>query len=90
MAKHEYKTLIYALEGKYTYSLRYWWDNSAQKAYGEKERARFIGAIPTQMKQLEQALTELDQDGWELVAYNTYMAFPWTLHGSAVLRRPLP
>lgn len=33
MSNWEYKTLVYAIEGKVVYSLRFWAD-SARKAYG--------------------------------------------------------
>lgn len=51
MGSHEFKTLIYAIEGKCTHSLRCWCDLSGDKAYGEKQGTRLIGAIPSQMKQ---------------------------------------
>lgn len=89
MGSYEYKALIYAIEGKYTHSLRYWCELSGSKAYGEKQRARLIGAIPSQMKQLEQAMTELDQEGWELVSHSTSMIFPWVPQGTAIVRRRL-
>jgi hypothetical protein len=84
----EYKTLVYSLEGKYFYSLRFWAD-SARKTYGPRERSTLIGGIARQMRQLEQALQELDQEGWELVSVSTWMALPATRHGTAVLRRRL-
>jgi hypothetical protein len=46
-----------------------------------------IGGIHQQMRQLEQALKELDQEGWELVSASIWMTF-FTRHGVAVLRRP--
>jgi len=87
--KHwEYKTLVYALEGKYFYSLRCWYDCSAGKVYGPRERAILVGGIPGQLRQLEEAMKELDQEGWELVSVSVWTAFPMTRHGCAVLRRP--
>ena len=84
----EYKTLVYSVEGKYYYSLRFWADSQG-KAYGPRERSTLIGGIARQMRQLEQALQELDQEGWELVSVSTWMAFLVTRHGTAVLRRRL-
>jgi hypothetical protein len=82
----EYKTLVYSIEGKYFYSLRYWADSQG-KAYGPRERSTLIAGIARQMRQLEQALRDLDQEGWELVSVSAWMAFPATRHGAAVLRR---
>jgi hypothetical protein len=87
MSVWEYKTLVYSLEGKVVYSLRFWAD-SAGKAYGPRERSTLIGGIARQMRQLEDALKELDREGWELVSVSAWMAFPFTRHGCAVLRRP--
>jgi hypothetical protein len=84
----EYKTLVYSVEGKYFYSLRYWADTQGN-AYGPRQRTTLIGGIFRQMRQLEQALKELDQEGWELVSVSTWMAFFFTRHGTAVLRRRL-
>jgi hypothetical protein len=86
MSRWEYKTLLYSLEGRYWYSLRFWVDPTG-KAYGPRERATLIGGLVRQMRQLEEALKELDQEGWELVSVSTWMAFPATRHGCAVLRR---
>ena len=87
MPQWEYKSLTYGIEGKVVYSLRFW-EDSSRRAYGPKERGRWIGGIHQQMRQLEQALKELDQDGWELVSASVWMTF-FTRHGVAVLRRPV-
>jgi hypothetical protein len=87
MSGWEYKTLVYSIEGKVVYSLRFWAD-SAGKAYGPRERSTLIGGIIRQMRQLEEALKELDREGWELVSVSAWLAFPFTRHGCAVLRRP--
>jgi hypothetical protein len=87
MPQWEYKTLTYAIEGKVVYSLRFWADSSG-RAYGPKERARWIGGIFQQMRQLEEALNELDRDGWELVSMSVSVVFLFVRHGAAVLRRP--
>jgi hypothetical protein len=87
MSGWEYKTLVYSLEGKVVYSLRFWAD-SAGKAYGPRERSTLIGGMARQMLQLEEALKELDWEGWEFVSVSACMAFPFTRHGCAVLRRP--
>ena len=86
MAHWEYKALTYLIEGKYYYSLRYWGDPSTGKVYGPRERSTIL--IWRQMQQLEAALKELDQEGWELVSVSVWTAFPMTRHGCAVLRRP--
>jgi hypothetical protein len=88
LSRWEYKTIVYSIEGKYFYSLRFWADSKG-KVYGPRERAKLIGGIARQMRQLEQALKELDQEGWELVSVSTWMVFLATKHGTAVLRRPL-
>jgi hypothetical protein len=88
MSHWEYKTLTYSIEGKYFYSLRFWVD-SAGKTHGTRERSSLIGGIVVQMQQLEKALKELDEEGWELVSVSVWMAFPGVRHGCAVLRRPL-
>lgn len=88
MAHWEYKTLTYLIEGKYYYSLRYWGDPSTGKVCGPRERATLVGGIPRQMHQLEEALKELDQEGWELVSVSVWTVFPFTRQGCAVLRRP--
>ena len=67
MSQWEYKTLMYGVEGKYVYTLRYWADSSL-RAYGPKERAHWWGGLLHQIRQLEEALKELDQEGWELVS----------------------
>lgn len=59
MTHWEYRTLFYALEGKHFYSLRYWYDLSAGNIYGPKERATLLGGIPRQMRQLEEALQNI-------------------------------
>ena len=84
MPQWEYKTLTYGIEGKYVYSLRFWEDFSRQ-TYGPKERS--MTGIPQQMRQLEEALKELDQEGWELVSASIWLNF-FTRQGVAVLRRP--
>jgi hypothetical protein len=86
MAQWEYKTLTYGIEGKVVYSLRFWVDAS-RRVYGSKESGRLIGGIHQQMRQLEEALKQLDQEGWELVSASIWMTF-LTRHGVAVLRRP--
>jgi hypothetical protein len=86
MPQWEYKTLTYGIEGKVMYSLRFW-EDASRRAYGPKERARLIGGIHQQMRQLEAALKELDQEGWEVVSVSICMTF-FTRHGVAVLRRP--
>lgn len=88
MTHWEYKTLTYLLEGKHFYSLRYWGDASAGKVYGPQERATLVGGVWRQMRQLEEALKELDKEGWELVSVSVWTAFLFTRHGCAVLRRP--
>ena len=85
MTHWEYKTLMYGIEGKYYYSLRYWADSTG-KSYGPRARATLF--VWRQMHQLEEALKELDQEGWELVSASVWVAFPYTRHGCAVLRRP--
>jgi hypothetical protein len=87
MSHWEYKTLIYSIEGKYVYSLRFWADRMG-KVYGPRERATLVGGLWRQMRQLEEALKELDQEGWELVSVSVWTAFLATRHGCAVLRRP--
>ncbi len=87
MSNWEYKTLIYGIEGKVVYSLRFWGD-SAGKAYGPRERSTLIAGISRQMCQLEEALKELDRDGWELVSVSVWTAFLFTRQGCAVLRKP--
>ena len=82
----EYKTLIYSIQGKVVYSLRFWAD-SAGKAYGPRERSTLIGGIARQMRQLEEALKVLDREGWELVSMSIWLAFACVRHGCAVLRR---
>jgi hypothetical protein len=81
----EYKSLTYSLQGKVVYSLRFWADSSG-RAYGPKDRARLIGGIAQQVRQLGEALKELDQEGWELVSVSVWMTF-FVRHGVAVLRR---
>ena len=61
--------------GKVVYSLRFWAD-SAGKAYGPRERSTLIGGIARQMRQLEEALKELDREGWELVSVSAWLARP--------------
>ncbi len=87
MTNWEYKTLHYAYEGKVVYSVRFWADAEG-KAYGPRERSRLIAGESWQMHQLEGALKELDGEGWELVSVSTRLSFPFSLGGSAVLRRP--
>ena len=86
MKTYEYKALTYLIEGKYTHSLRYWGDSTG-KAYGKKEKSKWIGGVGWQMEQLEEALAELDEDGWELVTMSIWTAFLVTRHGTAMLRR---
>ena len=87
MSKWEYETLVYSIEGKVVYSLRFWAD-FAGKAYGPRERSTLIGGVFHQMRQLEEALKELDGEGWELVSVSTWTTFPFTRQGCAMLRRP--
>ena len=86
MPQWEYKTIAYGIEGKVVYSLRFW-EDSSRRVYGPKERARLIGGIHQQRRQLEEALKDLDQEGWELVSASIWTTF-FTRHGVAVLRRP--
>ena len=86
MRTYEYKALIYLIEGKGWYSLRYWGDSSG-KAYGKKEKSTLLAAVVRQMEQLEGALAELDEDGWELVTVSIWTALPMTRQGTAMLRR---
>ena len=86
MPQWEYKTIAYGIEGKVVYSLRFW-EDSSRRVYGPKERARLIGGIHQQRRQLEEGLKELDQEGWELVSASIWTTF-FTRHGVAVLRRP--
>jgi hypothetical protein len=83
----EYKIQVYSMEGNVVYSLRFWSD-SAGKAYGPRERSTLIGGILRQMRQLEEALKELDREGWGLVSVSAWLNFPFTPQGCAVLRRP--
>ena len=83
MSHWDYKTLVYCLQGRF----RFWADTTG-KTYGPRERTTLVGGIPRQMRQLEGALTELDQEGWELVSMSVWMVFPLTRHGCAVVRRP--
>ena len=87
MAQWEYKTLTYTFEGKFFSTLRFWADSSG-RAYGPREQARSIGRVAQQLRQLEEALKELDQDGWELVSASVWTSWPYTQHGAAILRRP--
>ena len=86
MPQWEYKTIAYGIEGKVVYSLRFW-EDASRRTYGPKERGRLIGGIHQQMRQLEEALKQLDQEGWELVSVSVWMTF-LARHGVAVLRRP--
>jgi hypothetical protein len=86
MAQWEYKSLVYGIEGKYIYSLRFWVDGSG-RVYGPRERSRLIGGLFQQVRQLEEALKELDQEGWELVSATIGLSW-WVRHGVSVLRRP--
>src|SRR5262245_42529257 len=61
MAQWEYKTLTYGIEGKVVYSLRFW-EDASRRTYGPKERGRLIGGIHQQMRQLEEALRQSDQE----------------------------
>ena len=88
MAQWEYKTLTYTFEGKFFNTLRFWADASG-RVYGPREPARSVGGVAHQMRQLEEALKELDQDGWELVSASVWTGWPYTPHGAAILRRPL-
>ena len=88
MSNWEYKTLVYSIEGKVVYSLRFWAD-SAGKVYGPRERTRLMGGTAGQMRQLEGALKELGGEGWDLVSVSAWTAFPFTRQGCAVLRRSL-
>lgn len=85
MTKYEYKALFYTIEGKYTHSLRYWAD-CQEKAYGKKEKSRLLGGINGQMEQLQEALQELGEEGWELVTMSITTLF-LTRHGTVMLRR---
>jgi hypothetical protein len=87
MAQWEYKTLTYTFERKFFNSLRYWADSSG-RAYGPRELERNFGGVAYQMRQLELALKELDQDGWELFSASVWTSWPYTQHGTAILRRP--
>jgi hypothetical protein len=87
MKKYEYKALFYAIEGKGTHYWCYWAD-CQKKAYGRKEKARLSAGIPMQMEQLQEALQELDEEGWELVTMSTTITF-MTRQGTAMLRRML-
>ena len=90
MPHWQYKTLWYSIQGKVFYSLRFWADH-AGRVYGPRERARWVGGLASQLRQLEEALKELDQEGWELVATSIWMSFPGTRHGCAVVRQaPAP
>jgi len=88
MAQWEYKSLTYGKEGKVVYSLRFW-EDASRRTYGPKERGRLIGGVHQQMRQLEVALKQVDQEGWELVSVSVsvWMIF-FARHGVAVLRRP--
>lgn len=88
MSTWEYKTLVYSVEGKVACSWRTWAD-AAGKTYGPRERSTLIGGIGRQMRQLEEALKELDGEGWELASVSVWMMFPFTRQGCAVLRRAL-
>jgi hypothetical protein len=67
MTRWEYKTLVYAVEGRFFSSMRFWAD-TAGNVYGPKVRNRMVGGIFQQMEQLEAALNELSKQGWELVS----------------------
>ena len=86
MPHWEYKTVFYAIEGKYTHSLRFWADASG-KRYGPEARSSFLGGISRQLSQFEGALQELDREGWEVVSMSIWTAFPGTRQGCALLRR---
>jgi hypothetical protein len=86
MPQWEYKSLTYAVQGKVVYTLRFWADSSG-RSYGPKERGRLIGGVRQQVRQLEEALKELDQEGWELVSSSIWTTF-FVRHGVALLRRP--
>jgi hypothetical protein len=85
MARWEYKTLTYVHEPKGFHPRRYWADSSGQ-GYGPRERARWVAGVTHQMRQLEEALKELDRDGWELVSVSVW-GEAFTRMGAAVLRR---
>ncbi len=94
MANWEYKTLVYGIEGKVFYSNRFWVDVSTSldepgNRYGPTERSRLIGKIFQAMKQLEEALKQLDEEGWELVS-TSFSTGIFSFHGMAVLRKSSP
>jgi hypothetical protein len=68
MPQWEYKTLTCGIEGKVVYSLRFW-EDASRRAYGPKVRGRLVGGIHQQLRQLEEAVKQLDQEGWELVRW---------------------
>jgi len=86
MARWEYKTLTYVHEPGAFRPRRYWAD-AAGKGYGPRERGHWLAGDAQQMRHLEAALMELDEDGWELVSVSV-----WSAHsvrsGAIVLRRP--
>ena len=86
MARWDYKTLTYVHEPAAFSRRRYWADQSGT-AYGPKERGRWVGGDAHQMRQLEEALKELDRDGWELVSVSVWSSYS-VRSGAAVLRRP--
>jgi hypothetical protein len=90
----EYKTLVYTYEGNFflSFCALWGWADSLGKSYGPRLRfpvspLRFpvAGGRTLQMCQLEEALKELNREGWELVSAT------WNaqgVQGSAVLRKP--
>ncbi len=92
MPNWEYKTLHYGIEGKVYYGNRFWVVSSPTpgepgKRYGPIAQSRLIGKISQAMWQLELALKELDDEGWELVS-TSFSSGTFHLNGIIVLRRP--
>lgn len=91
MARWEYKTLYYGLKGRRTFTERFWVDTSESldescNRYRPTARSRLIGKVQQAMRQLEEALNELDEEGWELVS-SSYSSGVFRLDGMAVVRR---
>ena len=88
MARYEYCTLFYSKPKPKMCS----WVITAKDAetpcqpVGELAKPRFSGRIWQALHQLETALRELDDDGWELVS--TSFSGIYTFYGTAVLKRP--
>jgi hypothetical protein len=92
MGGWEYKSLVYVIKGKFFSAQGYWAEPTVNKdapgrQYGPTIRTGTAGFLHQVMHQLEIALAELDNEGWELVSTSVSVS-TLGLNGAAMLRRP--